>query len=73
MVLADNISDWYIGEFDGELQYLWAMYNTENYLDCLPMAYQLKAKYYGDNNNISQIDYFIGVVENNKKNRYRVL
>lgn len=73
MVLADSISNLYIGEFDGEVQYLWAMYNTENYLDCLPMAYQLKEKYCDDENKITQISHFIEIAENNKKNKYRVL
>lgn len=73
MILADSVSGLYIGEFDGEIQYLWSMYNTENYLDCLPMAYQLMFKYDGDIDKLNQINNFIDIAEDNKKNKYRVL
>lgn len=73
MNLSKSVISEYIGEFDGEMQYLWTLYNTEKYLDCLPMAYKMKEKYSGDVNKINQIDNFINTAENNKKNRYRVL
>lgn len=73
MNLSKSVMSEYIGEFDGEMQYLWTLYNTEKYLDCLPMAYKMKEKYSGDVNKINQIDNFINTAENNKKNRYRVL
>jgi hypothetical protein len=73
MVLPEAMGGLYIGEFDGEMQYIWAMYNTEKYLDCLPMAYNLKQRYGNDEYKLAQINAFIKLAEDNKKNRQRVL
>lgn len=73
MKLPQIVNSQYIGKFDGEMEYLWALYYTEKYLDCLPMADKLKANYKNDDNKLGQINGFIEFVENNKKNRYRVL
>jgi hypothetical protein len=73
MKLPQIVNSQYIGKFDGEMEYLWALYYTEKYLDCLPMADKLKTNYNNDDNKLGQINGFIEFVENNKKNRYRVL
>lgn len=71
--LPDSLSVEHIDEFDCEIEYLWALYNTENYLECLPLANNLKIKYNGNENKMREIDNFLNCYENNKKNKYRVL
>lgn len=71
--LPENFNDIKLREFDGDMQYIKATYQTENYLDCEPMIEQLKNKYKLTQTMNREIEFFINIVEKNKQNKYRVL
>lgn len=73
MNLPESVSYLNLTEFDVDMQYIGALYNTENYLDCLPMIHKLYTKYTLDSNQIGQITNFSNMVRNNESNKYRVL
>jgi len=73
MSLQEEIKGLELGEFDGDMQYLWSLYYTENYLDCLPMADKLKSKYQLTGNQSNELYNFINKVKNNEKNKERIL
>lgn len=62
-----------LSSFDGEMQYVKCLYQTENYLECQPMLENIKSRYKLSEAQVSAIDNFANEIENNKKNKRRVL
>lgn len=73
MNLNDDVKYLEVGEFDGDLQYGWALYYTEKYLDCLDFAENLKVKYKLTDSQTGEVNNFINFIKNNEKNKYRIL
>lgn len=73
MKLQDEIKNLELTEFDGDMQYIWSMYYTEWYKDCVRMADTLKHKYELTVSQKNEIDRFVSVVNDNQKYIERVL
>ena len=73
MNLPKEVSGENLSEFSCDAHYLWALYYTENYLDCEKLAENFKNKYSDDVTKINEINRFVSYYNENKKNRYRAL
>ena len=73
MKLPDEVKYLTLNEIDGDIQYIATKYNTNEYLDCLPMAEKLRNTGTLNDNQMNEIDYYINIYKNNKKNKERIL
>lgn len=71
--LPEYLSNIQLTNFDGDMQYIKCLYNTEKYLDCLGMLDNLRLKYNLTPSQTDEVNSFIGYIKNNEKNKYRVL
>ena len=65
--------DMKLNSFDGEIEYLKSMYNTENYQLCLPWLEKLQYKYQLNYDQFNIINGLREMCINNLKNRIRIL
>ena len=73
MNLPDDFNDILLTNFDGDMEYIKCLYQTENYLDCLDMLNNLNAKYTLTPTQIDEVNGYINFIKNNEQNKYRVL
>ncbi len=73
MDLPENVGYLNLTEFDIDMQYLWCLYHTEWYKDCLPFSEKIKTKYDLNNTQKGELDYFVNKVKDNQKYIERVL
>lgn len=73
MKLPDEVKYLTLNEVDSEIQYIATKYNTNEYLDCLPMAEKLRNTGTLNSSQMNEIDYYINIYKNNKKNKERIL
>lgn len=71
--LPESLYNLVLTNFDGDMQYIKATYQTENYLDCVKMLNNLKYKYELKPSQIDEVNGFIDFIKNNEKNRCRIL
>ena len=73
MHLPEEVNYLTLDEYDGDMQYITTMYNTNEYLDCIPMLKSIVKKYMFDTNHLNEITNLIDKFNNNKKNIERIL
>lgn len=71
--LPDSLNSLKLTCFDGDIQYIKCLYQTEFYLDCIPLLEKLKSKYQLSEPQTNEVNGTIEYIKNNEKNRYRVL
>jgi hypothetical protein len=71
--LPDSLNSLKLACFDGDIQYIKCLYQTEFYLDCIPLLEKLKSKYQLSEPQTNEVNGTIEYIKNNEKNRYRVL
>lgn len=73
MNLPDDFHDILLTNFDGDMEYIKCLYQTENYLDCIDMLNNLNVKYTLTPTQIDEVNGYINFIKNNEQNKYRVL
>lgn len=73
MNMPDELGYLSLSEFDGDIQYAKALYNTENYLDCYGYINKIKSSYKLTRLQTDDINQFVEYMKNNAKNKKRVL
>lgn len=69
----EDMAELNLTNFDGDMQYIKCLYQTENYLDAAPMLRQLSSKYNLTPYQVNEVSYFADYIKNNEQNKYRIL